>query len=199
MSGGGDPRGPIEGGAFVAVVGPSGAGKDSVMAYARQRLVAEPRVHFVRRVITRPSDPSLEDHDTMSASAFPQAEAAGAFALSWSSHGLSYGIPAAVDELVRGGGVAVANLSRAALPALRRRYARVVVAEITAAPAVLARRLAQRGRETADEIAARLARSVAADAAAGDRHLIDNSGALAVAGDRFVALLRAAIAPPAGG
>lgn len=183
-------------GTFVAVVGPSGAGKDSVIAYARERLRSEPWVHFVRRVITRPCDPSLEDHETMSAPAFASAEAAGAFALSWSSHGLRYGIPLAVDELVRSGKVAVANLSRDAVPELRRRFANVVVAEITAAPEVLARRLALRGRESADEIAARLGRIVAARHAAEDLHIIDNSGTLAAAGDRFVELVRASMPAP---
>ena len=193
MSGTGGGPFPIEGGAFVAVVGPSGAGKDSVMAFARERLSLEPAIRFVRRVITRPCDPSLEDHDTMSPATFAAADAAGAFALSWSSHGLSYGIPVAVDQLVRSGLVAVANLSRGALPDLHRRYADVVVAEITATPEVLARRLALRGRETADEIAARLARTVAEEHRVAVRHVIDNSGALAVAGERFVELLRSSM------
>lgn len=195
---------PIEGGTFVAVVGPSGAGKDSVMAYARERLASEAGIHFVRRIITRPCDPSLEDHDTMSPAAFASAQAAGAFALSWSSHGLSYGIPAAIDGLVGSGGVAIANLSRAALPDLRSRYTRAVVAEITATPEVLARRLALRGRETAEEIAARLSRKVADDRRPAEdrrvsRHVIDNSGALAEAGERFVALVRSHIARKAAG
>jgi ribose 1,5-bisphosphokinase len=184
---------PIGGGAFVAVVGPSGAGKDSVMAYARERLSSEPAVHFVRRVITRPCDPSLEDHDTTSPAAFAAAEAEGAFALSWSSHGLSYGIPVMVDELVRSGAVAVANLSRAALPDLRSRYANAIIAEITASPEVLARRLALRGRETAEEIAARLTRTVTEERRTAPRHVIDNSGPLAEAGERFVDLVRAHI------
>lgn len=184
---------PIGGGTFVAVVGPSGAGKDSVMAYARERLSSEAGIHFVRRVITRPCDPSLEDHDTMSPTAFASAQAAGAFALSWASHGLSYGIPVVVDVLVGSGKLAIANLSRAALPDLRARYANAVVAEITASPEVLGRRLALRGRETVEEIAARLKRTVADDRDGGDRQVIDNSGALAEAGEKFVALVRARI------
>ena len=190
---------PVAGGTFVAVVGPSGAGKDSVMAYARERLAQDATVHFVRRVITRPAVPSLEDHDTMSPAAFATAQAAGAFALSWTSHGLSYGIPVAVDEEIRSGRVAVANLSRGVLPDLRSRYANFLVAEITASPEVLARRLALRGRETDKEIAARLARTVAEERSAGDRHIIDNSGALADAGDSFIALVLSGVRAPAIG
>jgi len=46
---------PIRNGAFVAVVGPSGAGKDTLIAHARDALAGEPQVEFVRRVITRRS------------------------------------------------------------------------------------------------------------------------------------------------
>ncbi len=190
---------PIPGGTLVAVVGPSGAGKDSVIAYARERLSGEAAVHFVRRVITRPSVPSLEDHDTLSHAAFASAQAAGAFALSWTSHGLSYGIPVATDHEIRSGRVAVANLSRGALAALQGRYANVLVAEITASPEVLGRRLALRGRETAEEVAARLTRTVAENRSAGQRHVIDNSGALAEAGERFVALVLSGVRIPAAG
>ena len=135
----------------------------------------------------------------MSPAAFATAQAAGAFALSWTSHGLSYGIPVAVDEEIRSGRVAVANLSRGVLPDLRSRYANFLVAEITASPEVLARRLALRGRETDKEIAARLARTVAEERSAGDRHIIDNSGALADAGDSFIALVLSGVRAPAIG
>jgi ribose 1,5-bisphosphokinase len=47
---------PIRNGVFVAVVGPSGAGKDMVIGYAAERLSACEGVDFVRRVITRPCD-----------------------------------------------------------------------------------------------------------------------------------------------
>jgi ribose 1,5-bisphosphokinase PhnN len=64
---------------------------------------------------------------------------------------------------------------------------------------VLGRRLALRGRETAEEIAARLARTVTEDRSAVQRHVIDNSGALAEAGERFVALVLSGVRIPAAG
>jgi ribose 1,5-bisphosphokinase len=129
---------PVRNGVFVAVVGPSGAGKDTIMAFARDHFAGEASVEFVRRVITRPSDAAAEDHDTLADAAFDEAEAHGAFALSWQAHGLKYGLPASVDDAIAEGRVAVANLSRGALPALRDRYANVVVVEITARPEILA-------------------------------------------------------------
>ena len=78
-------------GNFVAVVGPSGVGKDSLIGFARDRLEASGRVVFVRRVVTRDADGGSEDHDSMNLEAFAEAEENGAFALNWNAHGLRYG------------------------------------------------------------------------------------------------------------
>ena len=97
---------PIRNGVFVAVVGPSGAGKDTVIGYAKARFAGETRLEFVRRVITRPSDAASEDHDTLADAAFAEAEADGAFSLCWDAHGLRYGLRARVSiaREPRGGG-----------------------------------------------------------------------------------------------
>jgi ribose 1,5-bisphosphokinase len=185
---------PIGNGVFVAVVGPSGAGKDTVIAYARRSFAGNDAVEFVRRVITRPSDKSSEDHDTLAEADFEAAEKAGAFAGSWSAHGLRYGLPASLDQSIAEGRVAVANISRAAIPLVSARYANVIVAEITASTEILAERLAKRGRESRTEVLARLARSTELGSAVPGAVRIDNSGAREEAGERFVALLRKAIA-----
>src|SRR5690606_17796598 len=83
-------------GTFVAVVGPSGAGKDSVINFARDKLGDE--VVVVRRVVTRTADGGSEDHDSLSAEAFAAAERGGQFALSWEAHGLNYGLPITLEE-----------------------------------------------------------------------------------------------------
>ena len=183
-------------GAFVFVVGPSGVGKDTLLAHARAQLSGEPRISFVRRVVTRQSDAGIEDHDTMSDAAFEDAEARGAFALTWSAHGLRYGIPQGVDRVVAGGGVAVANGSRAAIPALRSRYLNVVVAEITATPEVLAARLAARGRESREQIGARLKRGARIGAAERPTVTIANDSRPEVAGELLVAAILSALARP---
>ena len=184
---------PIRNGAFVAIVGPSGAGKDTLIAHARDALAGEPQVEFVRRVITRPSDGATEDHDTLADAEFLEALAENAFALAWEAHGLRYGLPASVDLAIENGHVAVANVSRGALPALRQRYANVAVVEVTADPEILAARLAGRGRESRGEILNRLARTVACDTT-GPSIALDNSGPKEVAGDRLVAIIRKAMA-----
>lgn len=175
-------------GSFVAVVGPSGVGKDSVIDYARERLPAG-QVTFVRRVVTRDPGAGSEDHDSMDAAAFAAAEAAGAFALNWDAHGVRYGLPITLERDLAAGRVVVANLSRAIIPALVERYPTAVVVLVTAEQDVIARRLANRGRETEDSIRQRLERRVR-ERLPGSTVEIDNSGALEVAGSRFVLLLQ---------
>ncbi|MBZ9738191.1 MULTISPECIES: phosphonate metabolism protein/1,5-bisphosphokinase (PRPP-forming) PhnN [unclassified Mesorhizobium] len=185
---------PIRHGVFVAVVGPSGAGKDTVIGYAKALFADETQLEFVRRVITRPSDAASEDHDTLADAAFAEAEADGAFAVSWEAHGLRYGLPADVDWSVSNGHVAVANVSRAIIPTLRERYANLAIVEITASPEVLAERLAMRGRESRGEVLARLARGANVTLSGPGVTSIDNSGPREVAGERFAEVLRKAMA-----
>ncbi len=187
-------RRSIPGGTFIAVVGPSGAGKDSVIDYARRNLAGEPGVHFVRRVVTRLGDPANEDHDSISEDAFAMADAAGAYALSWSSHGLCYGIPVEADDAVRSGAIAVANLSRGIVAEVRRRYDNSAVVMINASPEELRQRLQGRGRESDGDIARRLARNSGYGQHSLDCVTIDNSGPLHHAGDAFVALIKSHLA-----
>lgn len=176
-------------GTFVAVVGPSGVGKDSLIGFARERLQAGGGVTFVRRVVTRSADGGSEDHDSLDEAAFAEAEAAGEFALSWAAHGLRYGLPVALEADLAAGRVVVANLSRGMIPALLARCPDALVVAVTADRAVIAQRLASRGRETAASIRQRLDRS-GGDGLPARMVRLDNSGALEVAGAQFVRLLQ---------
>lgn len=175
-------------GTFVAVVGPSGVGKDSLIGFARERLEPSGRVVFVRRVVTRPADGGSEDHASMDEAAFIEAEATGEFALSWAAHGLRYGLPVTLEADLKAGRAVVANLSRGMIPAVLERYPETLVVSVTAERDVIAQRLAQRGRETPETIQLRLNRSVGNEAQAGTVR-IDNSGALEMAGTQFVQVL----------
>lgn len=145
---------------LIAVVGPSGAGKDTLMAGARAALAHDVRFRFVRRAITRPAEAGSEDHEALSDADFAARRAVGSFALSWDAHGLHYGIPRDIEDDMAARRVVIANLSRVVLPEASARY-RLRVLNITAPMDVLAARLAARGRESTADISARLAREVA--------------------------------------
>lgn len=180
-------------GAFVAVVGPSGSGKDSLIEFARQRLAESGEFTFVRRVVTRPADHAAEDHDSLSEQQFEALAQAGGLALHWHAHGLRYGLPRAIDEDIAAGRVVIANVSRQVIGEAAARYRRVMVATISATPDIIARRLAARGREDEQAIRQRLARQVDAAHPDVESWQIDNSGPLQDAGERFVGLLRQAL------
>jgi ribose 1,5-bisphosphokinase len=142
-------------GRLIAVVGPSGVGKDSVMAGL---IAARPSISAIRRAITRPPEAGGEDYDPLIPATFETRKAAGDFALTWGAHGLYYGIPRAALAPIAQGHDLLANLSRNVLTDAARLVPRFTVLHITASPATLARRLATRGRECETDIAARLSR-----------------------------------------
>ncbi len=177
---------PVENGTFIAIVGASGAGKDTLMNFARDALKDREDVFFVQRVITRPTDGATEDHIPATDAGFEDLAQDGHFAFAWQAHGLMYGLPAEIDALIADGKTAVCNGSRAALAGLKQRYANFVVINITARRDVLASRLAARGREDRDQILQRLDRGRELDAQLSDAIVIDNSGAVETAGRALV-------------
>jgi len=102
-------------GTMVVVVGPSGAGKDTLMALAARHFAGRIDVHFVRRVITRDVDAGGEDHRSASESDFDAMQRAAGFAVWWDAHGLKYGIPASVFNELAKGRLVIANGSRSVL------------------------------------------------------------------------------------
>jgi ribose 1,5-bisphosphokinase len=154
-------------GRLVLVVGPSGAGKDTLLGLARAACANDDRIVFPRRVVTREAS-SFEDNEQMSLDAFQQARSRGDFAVHWEAHGHCYALPRAIDDELRAGRTVVANVSRTVLDAMRRAYADVVVVSITAPPEILAERLAARARSSDGRIESRLRRDVESGAAAPD-------------------------------
>lgn len=175
---------------LVAIVGPSGAGKDTLMNAARAALADDPRFVFVRRVITRPAEAGGEDHEPCSPEIFALRGASGEFALDWHAHGLSYGVPVTGLAPLKTGAVVIVNLSRKAIPAAEMAFPRLAVVEITAPVAVLAERLAARGRESRDEIITRLAREAPLVAHRATIHRISSDRDLARVSAEFLNLLR---------
>ncbi|MGH1445312.1 MAG: phosphonate metabolism protein/1,5-bisphosphokinase (PRPP-forming) PhnN [Cognatishimia sp.] len=162
-------------GRFIAVVGPSGVGKDSVMEAMAAR---DPRIALARRVITRPSAAGGEDFDGVTTAEFKAQETAGQFALSWEAHQMHYAIPMSVNALLQAGLDVLANLSRSALLPAMKQFERLEIIHLTAKRDVLAERLAARGRETKTEISHRLDRAPLTLPDGLTAWNIDNSGPL---------------------
>jgi ribose 1,5-bisphosphokinase len=157
-----EPTDMLGPGRLVLVVGPSGAGKDTLIRGVHTARSGDPALVFPRRVVTRPPS-EAEHHDTMEAAAFQHAASSGAFALWWQAHGNSYGIPASIDDDVRLGRTIVCNVSRTVVGQARQRYRLVTVVAVTAPDKVLHTRLASRQRNGDGEIAQRIQRSAAVD------------------------------------
>jgi ribose 1,5-bisphosphokinase len=166
-------------GTFVAIVGPSGSGKDSIIESARAALGGDGDFSFPRRLITRPAGPG-EDHLPVSEHDFRGAARRGELALAWRAHGLAYGIPSHVTETVESGGVVVANISRGVLGQLPSLFPSVRVVRVTVSEEVRLARILARGREDAVAAGARAARPDPAPAHAVDLEIV-NDGTLEAA------------------
>jgi ribose 1,5-bisphosphokinase len=146
-------------GRLILVVGPSGAGKDTLLALARTACADDPNIVFPRRVITRPASAS-EENEEVSLDAFRDALARGEYAMHWEAHGHCYALPRGIDDELRAGRTVIANVSRTVIGPARCEYTDAVVISITAPPQVLAERLAARARSSDGKIEHRLGRTV---------------------------------------
>ena len=178
-------------GRVFALVGPSGVGKDSLLAEAAARV---PGLHVVQRVVTRAAEAGGEPCLAVSEERFEEMLREGDFALHWGAHGLRYGIRWSELAPRAKGRPVVFNGSRGALEQAAQVLPELEVLHVTARPEVLAERLAARGRESAAEITARLSRAALPLPPQINQglkvHEIDNSGPLEIAAARLVALLQ---------
>lgn len=169
---------------LILIVGPSGAGKDTLLNGVREALGDHAPVRFVRRVITRSAEDGEERHESVSVQEFQARQEAGDFALSWHAHGLHYGIPADIALDLAQGRIVLANVSRAVVAEAAARFP-VAVIEIDAHPEKLAYRLERRGRDMPDDIARRLSRAIELPLPV-DRYRIVNDGTVDRGVQRFI-------------
>jgi phosphonate metabolism protein PhnN/1,5-bisphosphokinase (PRPP-forming) len=169
-------------GQWVLVCGASGAGKDSVMAWAAAHLVDQPNIVFARRVVTREPHPG-SDHDAVTAQEFDDLLSADALAWHWRAHGFGYGIAVRYAAQVADGGVVVVNGSREHAATVSQAQG-VRVVNIMATPEQLERRMAQRGRDAPQDISKRLQRNTRFAELRADRTIL-NQHALAQAGQEL--------------
>jgi ribose 1,5-bisphosphokinase len=176
---------------LVYVIGPSGAGKDSVLAWLMRHAQPQDGLHLARRCISRPGHAESEAHEAITPQEFAALVRAGAFAMQWDANGLRYGVRHAELAPLQEGRTVLVNGSRGWLVQARARFPGLIVVQITASAEVLAARLQQRGRETPGEIASRLQRAQALELAPHERDIsVMNDTTLDAAGTELLRLLR---------
>ena len=183
-----DQAAAIGPGRLVLVVGPSGAGKDTLLGLAKAACADSPGIVFPRRVVTRSASES-EDNEEVSTGTFQEALARDEYAIHWEAHGHCYALSRAIDDDIRAGRTVVANVSRTVVAAMRRAYADVVVVSITAPPNVLEERLALRRRSSDGKIEHRLHRTVDDAASAPDATIV-NTGSAQYHARQFVRVIK---------
>ena len=177
-------------GRLVYVVGPSGAGKDSVLEYARTHLPANAGIIFARRFITREPGSAGEQHIPLSVSAFERVLANGHFALHWDANGLRYGIGREISTWMNLGFHVVVNGSREHLQTALEDFPDALIVCITAPVEIIRSRLSQRARESDSDIEKRIQRATSLTLPTGQTvTTIINDGALETAGQALTQAL----------
>lgn len=162
-------------GFLVLVVGPSGAGKDTLLMQARAACAGDGNISFVRRGVTREAS-AAEDHASFTEATFERALADGAFSFWWEAHGLRYGVPASIETDLAAGLTVVCNVSRSIVADLRARYPQCCVVLITAPEEVRRARLAARERGSDGDVTQRATRAAPGAEELRPALVIDNTG-----------------------
>ena len=146
------------------------------MDASRSTFSGDPCIAFAKRDITRPHSAGGEDHRAVSVVDFEEGLAAGRYPLHWDAHHLRYGVGA--DELapLTEGVSVVLNGSRSVIDDACHQFPETRVISIRVGQDILAERLENRGRETSDMVARRLARASAFDVAGPHVEEIWNEG-----------------------
>lgn len=162
------------------VVGPSGAGKDTLIEAFREGLDEQeaPRFEFVRREITRAQDAGGEVHDAVSLETFAERRRLGAYLLAWEAHGLGYAVPRRYERILASGTHVIANVSRSVIPSARSLLQPCGVILVTAGEGTLGERLRARGRSSDGNLQDRLARARAFTVSGADVEGVANDGSL---------------------
>jgi ribose 1,5-bisphosphokinase len=176
-------RGPL-----AYVMGPSGAGKDTLLSGARA-ILDPARFAFAHRYITRPPMPEDENFVSLAPAEFAARRAAGLFAFHWRARDVDYGIGIEIESWRARGLTVVVSGSRADWQSGAPQAAGAIPVSIAAPARLLAERLHARGRDA--DVDRRLDRAKEFEIAAPDLIRIDNDGTVAEGIAKLVAALTA--------
>ncbi|NTS78867.1 phosphonate metabolism protein/1,5-bisphosphokinase (PRPP-forming) PhnN [Catenovulum sp. SM1970] len=174
------------------VIGPSGAGKDSLLNHLRQHYSPDDGIAVAHRYITRDANAGGENYISLSEEEFLHRKEAGLFFMDWQSHGYYYGIGLEVSIWLGRGINVVVNGSRGYLPEARVRFNNVRPILVHVETDILRERLLARGREPNTQIEKRLARASQSDSdllSSNTVLKVDNNGPIELAGKALFDLI----------
>ncbi len=134
---------------IILIVGPSGAGKDTLINAVRGKVDA----NIVTRYITRPPD-EFEQNYYVDKDAFLILKQNDFFFITWEAHSNFYGIP--LNQIERG--INIISVSRTVISKFEEKFEDTITVEITAPKELIVKRLIKRHRESKKEIEKRLER-----------------------------------------
>jgi len=146
---------------LIYVMGPSGAGKDSLLDWLKSRLPPESPIYFAKRTIDRPLQALGEQHESVDSATFERLQQEQSFAMHWLANGRQYGVRHSELEPLKQQQWLLVNGSRAYLPEALRQFDGMTVLHISASADILRARLLTRQRETPQAVEARVQRAVA--------------------------------------
>jgi ribose 1,5-bisphosphokinase len=173
------------------VMGASGAGKDSLLSYARSHLHQHRSLIFAHRYITRKATAGGENHIELSEEEFHSRHHMGLFSMHWYSHHQWYALGIEIKHWLSMGLSVVVNGSRAYLDQAIADYPLLLPILITADQEILRDRLIKRNREPSEAIEQRLTRTKAIASPMSNPRIVEipNNGELSAAGEQLVKLL----------
>nr|WP_319557090.1 ribose 1,5-bisphosphokinase [uncultured Vibrio sp.] len=169
------------------VIGPSGAGKDSVIDKLKQQRTRN--LVFAHRYITRSADAGGENYIELSLNEFELRQSLNLFSMHWQANNHCYGVGCEVDSWLGQRVDVVVNGSRGYLEQALERYGEVLIpVVIDVSNDVLEKRLRIRGRESDDDIEQRLKRAneFRTISLPENALILDNSGSLTDTVNQFL-------------
>ena len=174
---------------LILVVGNSGSGKDSIMKGVKEKFPSElKKLCLTQRFITRPPS-DTEDNFAVTPEDFKKMSLQGRFALEWNIYGLDYGVPIEIDDWMRKGHLVLVNVSRSIVKKARDIYQNILVVFIEVPFEITLKRIKERAREREEKLEERIQRAKKNQSFPEADFIVDNSGDLEDAINKFLSYL----------
>lgn len=184
----------LEPGQLFYLMGASGAGKDSLIRYARKHLDKQESIMFAKRYITRCADIEGDgNHIPILPGDFELLLKNDHFAMHWMRHGFQYGISKEIDRWIEKGKSVIINGSRQYFPQALKDYPGMHAILVKADRDLLLQRLQARQRESPAKIKERMEQTndvIRPENQDKRFTIIKNNDSLEIAGEKFLKILR---------